>query len=50
MMTTADCERLEKYLEGIRKRTDYETDRVEEKEMPQDTGQKVNKDTILQSK
>lgn len=42
MMTTADCERLEKYLEKIRKRKDYETERVEEKQRPQDTRPKVH--------
>ena len=43
MMTTADCERLEKYLKEIRKRKDYETERVEEKQRPQDTRPKVHK-------
>ncbi len=43
MMTTADCERLEKYLKKIRKRKDYETERMEEKQRPQDTRPKVHK-------
>ena len=43
MMTKADCERLEKYLEKIRKRKDYETERMEEKQRPQDTRPKVHK-------
>ena len=43
MMTTADCERLEKYLKKIRKRKDYETERVEEKPRPQDTRTKPHK-------
>ena len=43
MMTTADCERLEKYLEKIRKRKDYETERMEEKQRPQDTRPIIHK-------
>jgi hypothetical protein len=43
MMTTADCERLEKYLKEIRKRKDYETERVEEKQRPQDTRPIIHK-------
>jgi len=42
MMTTADCKRLEKYLKEIRKRKDYETDRMEEKERPKDTRSKAH--------
>ena len=42
MMTKADCERLEKYLEKIRKRKDYETERMEEKQRPQDTRSKAH--------
>jgi hypothetical protein len=42
MMTLADCERLEKYLEKIRKRKDYETERVEKKQRPQNTRPKVH--------
>jgi len=42
MMTTADCERLEKYLEKIRKRKDYETERMEEKQRAQDTRSKAH--------
>ena len=43
MMTTADCERLEKYLKKIRNRKDYETERVEEKPRPQDTRPIIHK-------
>ena len=43
MMTTADCERLEKYLKKIRKRKDYETERVEEKPRPQGTRTRPHK-------
>jgi len=43
MMTKADCERLEKYLKKIRKRKDYETERMEEKQRPKDTRPKVHK-------